>query len=190
MKRAILGAVALATIALLPADSQAQRRAVSRPARPVQLAVGAGVAMPMSDLGDAVGTGFNVAFNGTKKLASAPVWLRGQLDVNMYGTQTISVGGTDYKSSANQIGGLFDVGHDFVSTSSAKPYVLGGLGIIRNSYKQKSGNVSVSGDETELGINVGGGLKFRMGGRTAWLEARYLTAGDYDALPITFGINF
>lgn len=188
MKRAILGAVALATIALVPADSQAQRRAAA--SRPVQLAVGAGVAMPMSDLGDAVGTGFNVAFSGTKKLARQPMWLRGQLDLNMYGSQKVTVGGGTIESSANQIGGLFDVGHDFASTSSAKPYVLGGLGVIRNSQKIKSDGVSVSGDKTELGINVGGGMKFRMGGRTAWVEARYLTAGDFDSLPITFGINF
>lgn len=188
MKRAILGAVAVATIALLPADSQAQRRAAA--SRPVQLAVGAGVAMPMSDLGDAVGTGFNVAFNGTKKLATAPVWLRGQLDLNMYGSQKVQAGGVEMKTSGNQIGGIFDVGHDFASTSSAKPYVLGGLGIIRNSLKQSMNGVSVSGDKTELGINVGGGMKFRLGGRTAWLEARYLAAGDFDALPITFGVNF
>ncbi len=187
MKRAILGAVALATIALIPADSQAQRRA---PARPVQFAVGAGVAMPMSDLGDAVGTGFNVSFNGTKKLAKQPMWLRGHLDINMYGSQKVTVGSESFEYTANQIGALFDVGHDFASTSSAKPYVLGGLGLIRNSQKIKSGDISVSGDETELGINLGGGMKFRMGGRTAFVEARYLTAGDFASLPLTFGINF
>ena len=185
MKRALVG-IALAAMVVVPASSQAQaRRSASHP---VRLALAAGVAMPMSDWSDAVGTGFHLEGTGTKNLSGAPVFVRGEAAFTMFGSKEYANSGV--KGSGNQIAGIVDLGWNFASTSSVKPYVLGGLGLHHSTYKVSANGGSASDSKDELGLNLGGGMRFKMGGRVAYLEARYMSAGDVKALPIGFGVEF
>lgn len=185
MKRALVG-IALAAMVVVPASSQAQARRSS--SQPLRLAVGAGVVMPMSDWSDAVGTGFHLQGTGTKNLSGAPVFVRGEAAFTMFGSKEYANSGV--KGSGNQIAGIADLGWNFASTSSLKPYVLGGLGLHRSTFKVKADGVTTSDSKSDLGLNVGGGARFKMGGRVAFLEARYMAAGDVKSLPIGFGVEF
>ena len=189
MKRTMLGLAAAAFVAL-PSISHAQRRASA--STPIRFSMGAGVAMPMSDLGDGVGTGFHVEGLGERKLASAPVFLRGELGFTMFGKKDLQ--GTGVKGSANSIAGMFDVGYNFVTSTSVKPYLVGGLGMHHSSYTVDATNLRNGTKQTDskndLGVNVGGGMRFKMGSRQASLEARYIAAGDMKQLPIGLSIQF
>jgi hypothetical protein len=188
MKRALVG-LAAAAIAFVPAVSQAQHASKSSP---VRFALGAGVAMPMSDFADAVGTGFHLEGTGSKQLSGSAAFLRGELGASLYGSKTYG-GGTSGKG--NQLGAVVDLGYNFVSTSSLKPYVLGGLGLHRTSVTVDAGNVSQSDNNTAMGFNAGAGMRFKMGGRVAYLEGRYMNNGSWQganiaSFPIAFGVEF
>lgn len=190
MKRTMLGLAAAAFVAL-PSISHAQRRAASASA-PIRFSMGAGIAMPMSDLGNGVGTGFHVEGLGERKLTGAPVFLRGELGFTMFGKKDIQ--GSGVKGSANSIAGMFDVGYNFVTATSVKPYLVGGLGMHHSSYTVDAssfpGGSKSTDSKNDLGVNVGGGMRFKMGSRQASLEARYIAAGDMKQLPIGLSVQF
>lgn len=188
MKRALVG-FAAAAIAFVPAVSQAQRASASQP---IKFSLGAGVAMPMSDFADAVGTGFHLEGTGSKHLSGSAAFVRGELGVSYYGDKSYG-GGTSGKG--NQLGAVVDLGYDFVSTSSVKPYVLGGLGLHRTSVTVENSGVSASDDNTAMGFNAGAGMRFKMGGHIAYVEGRYMNNGSWHganiaSFPIAFGVEF
>jgi opacity protein-like surface antigen len=185
MKRALVG-IALAAMVVVPASSQAQRRAAT--SQPINFSIGAGVAMPMSDWSDAVGTGFHLEGVGTKKLNASPVFVRGEAAFTLFGSKEYANSGI--KGSGSQIAGMADLGYNFASSSSVKPYVLGGLGLHHSTFKISADGESASDSKDELGVNLGGGMRFKMAGRVAYLEARYISAGDVKSLPIGFGLEF
>ena len=75
----------------------------------------------------------------------------------------------------------------FTTTSSnVKPYAGAGLRISRMSVS--SGGFSNS--ETDMGLNVLGGLKFGLGGMDAFTEARLGIGGDFEQLALSFGVLF
>lgn len=189
MKRALV-CVAAAAIAFVPSASQAQRRAPT--SSPVKFAIGTGIAMPMSDFSDAVGTGFHVEGLGSKQLNGSAAFIRGELGFSLYGGKTYG-GGTSGKG--NQLGAVADIGYNFTSTSTVKPYVLGGLGLHRTSVTVENGGVSASDDNTAMGFNAGAGMRFKMGGHVAYLEGRYMNNGSWKganiaSFPIAFGVEF
>ena len=143
MKRAILGA-AIVSLALVPSASQAQRRGAAAQ-KPIAFSLGAGVAMPMSDWGELVGTGFHVSGMGEKKLTGAPIYLRGELGFTMFGSKTYgSFGpGQDIKGSGHQIAGMFDVGYNFVTSSSVKPYFARWCGKPRRAIRSATPSAAV-----------------------------------------------
>ena len=192
MKRAMVG-IAAAAIAFVPAVSHAQRASASA-SQPLYFAMGAGIALPLSDFANAVGTGFHVEGLGTKQLSGSPVFLRGELGFTLYGDKSYGGG---LSGKGNQIGGVMDLGYSFVSTSTIKPYVLGGLGVHRTSLTVDAGlnNGSSTADNTALGFNAGAGMRFKMGAHVAYLEGRYMNQGNWNggtvaSFPIAFGVEF
>ena len=192
MKRAFLGLAAAALVAV-PSVSHAQRRAASA-ASPVKFALDANLAMPMSDWGDAVGTGVGVAASASKSLTGTPTFLRGELGFNYY-TGKDQGGGLTTKG--NQLGGAFDLGYSFPSSSSVKPYVLGGLNIVRTSLTADMTGAGSQSDNSgaKFGFNGGVGMRFKMGARVAHVEGRYMNQGTWNgasiaSFPISFGVEF
>lgn len=74
----------------------------------------------------------------------------------------------------------------FTTSSGLKPYAGAGLRITRSS--ASSGGVSAS--ETDMGLNLLGGLKFGLGGMDAFTEARLGLGGDFEQLALSFGVLF
>jgi hypothetical protein len=191
MKRAMLGA-ALAAVVFVPSVSHAQRR--SAPAQaPVKFALDANLSMPMSDYGDVVGTGVGISGSASKSLTGSPVFLRGELGFT-YNTGKDQGGGLTTKG--NQLGGAFDLGYSFPASSSVKPYAIGGLNIVRTSVTAEANGQSDSQSSgAKFGFNGGLGMRFKMGGRVAHIEGRYMNQGTWEgasiaSFPISFGVEF
>ena len=70
--------------------------------------------------------------------------------------------------------------------SSVKPYAGAGL---RVGYSRTSAG-SFSNSETDLGLNLLGGLKFGLGGMDAFSEARLGLGGDLEQFALSFGVLF
>lgn len=188
MKRALVG-IALAAMVVVPAVSQAQHRAPA--SNPVRWSAGLGLAMPQSDYADGVGTGMHIEGMGSKALSGSPAFLRGELGFARFGEKDNS------GVTSNQITGALDLGYNFVSSSSVKPYVLGGLGAYRTSMSVDlgAGNATVNDNKTNLGFNAGVGMRFKMAGHVAYVEGRYVDGGNWEgakiaSLPIAFGLEF
>lgn len=77
------------------------------------------------------------------------------------------------------------------ATAGPAWFVFGGLGIYNGSYSIDSDmpgfDDAYSDSETELGIHLGGGVKF--GGRYR-VEARFMSISDFTTIPILFGFTF
>ena len=197
MKRAILG-LAVAALVVAPSTSEAQRGRAAASAKPLTWSLGVGASMPNGDFSEAAKTGVHVQGAVVKALNNSPVWLRGEAAYHRFGAieEKDSFGGVDYTMTgrAATMALIGDVGYSFQSSSSVKPYLLGGLGMNRVSYTVETevdgDKESESATSNELGINVGGGLRFRMAGRIATLEARYMTIDDADFIPLTFSVEF
>lgn len=72
-----------------------------------------------------------------------------------------------------------------VTNPKITPYLGGGLNI--GNSKVEAGGFSAS--DTNIGLNLLGGLRFPMGGLSAYTDAR-IVVGDNDQLVLTFGILF
>ena len=70
--------------------------------------------------------------------------------------------------------------------STIKPYAGAGLHFVYA--RQSAGGVSNS--DTDMGLNLLGGLKFGMGGMDAFTEARLGLGGDAEQLALSFGFLF
>jgi opacity protein-like surface antigen len=188
MKRAIV-CVAAAAIAFVPSMSQAQRRAPA--SESMKFSAGLGVALPQGDFADGVSTGLHIEGMASKRLSASPAFVRGELGFAHYGEKDNS--GT----TSNQVAAALDLGYNFVSSSSVKPYVLGGLGAYRTALSSDlgAGNATVNDNKTNLGFNAGVGMRFKMAGHVAYVEGRYVDQGNWDgakiaSLPIAFGLEF
>ena len=194
MKRTILGVVAVAAIALVPAVSHAQRTNRAQPTKAYTFSIGAGLSVPTGDMGDATKTGFNVQGAVAHKLGASPAWLRGELAFHRFGSQDL--GGAN--GHASELGALANIGYSFPTTSSIRPYVLGGLGLYSQKYTIEASGASLSQSESDIGFNGGLGVAFRMGGRSASVEARYHSVNGGDKMgnqsstfvPVTFSMSF
>lgn len=77
--------------------------------------------------------------------------------------------------------------------SRVRPYLIGGVGAYRQKVSATFGSLSADTEETNVGVQVGGGVSFALSGFTTFLEAKYLTAYSSESwswVPITFGIRF
>jgi hypothetical protein len=74
-----------------------------------------------------------------------------------------------------------------ITSSTVDPYVGGGLNFARVAID--TGTPGIEGSDSEVGLNLLGGLRFPLGGLSAFGEARFELAGG-DQLVLTFGALF
>ena len=174
MIKSILKGLVLSTLALALVAASA--------AAQIGFQIGAGMTIPQGDYGDAAGSGWNAMGAATFTLPALPVKIRADL-------------GYHSNPSADD---AFDVTENIISLSGdamfsfapgpISPYILGGV---------TWGSASASGDDavttessTDFGYNIGGGLNFGLGPLKLFAEARWMSIGDADMVPITVGIHF
>jgi hypothetical protein len=173
MRSRLFAAIIATVLAILPI-----RVALSQ----ARFSVSGGLAAPMSDLGDAADLGYNVGaglnFGGTY----LPIGARIEGSLSQFSLKNLNEDVRILNATANAVVNIGQ-GND-------SPYLIGGLGI----YNSKFGNAD---SENAVGANLGGGLRFPVGGLNAFFEARYhAMLGDRGAganlqfIPITLGIVF
>jgi hypothetical protein len=156
--------------------------------------VSGGLSIPVSDLSDATNSGYNLNVGLAVGAPIIPVGARFEAGFSSF----------DAKSGSFQTGGTVRIASATANAvlnlgpTSASPYLIGGLGIynIRQEYSTIAGTTNPISD-TKAGVNVGGGLRFPLGGLSTFLEARYhVMLGDAanrtnsQFIPITFGVQF
>lgn len=185
MTRTLRALVAMAAIAA-PAALSAQSAD-----KPVSFGVSGGLSLPIGDSGEGLNSGYNITGHVFFKPASLKsIRLRGDVSFDRW-----SVEGED-DASSRALGFSGNAIYDFPtqSTSMVKPYVLGGLGIYNGKATGSFGNVDVSVSDTNLGLQVGGGLTFQLSGFSTFAEAKFVNVfgdgGSTRYIPITFGVRF
>ena len=179
MKKFVAGAAVFAAMFATAPTVRAQKS--SGP----QLGISGGLTLPLGNLGDGYGSGFNLQAHASAKPSSFPFGLRADAGLWTNSGKTVSTGGI---SGSNPSLTLFTVnGNVIYNFEGAKdatfvPYVIGGAGVY-------SGNRNFG---TKLGLNAGGGVTFKLAGFDAFTEARFhnifADGGSARLIPISFGI--
>jgi hypothetical protein len=179
MKRTSLSALAVAVALCAAMPLRAQLYPASEGFR---FGLGVGATQPLGEYGDFDKMGINLLGIFETPLAGSPLYLR--ID-GIYSTTAHE--GTGATGNTAILGGNASALYHFSAPNAqARPYALGGLGIY---------NVDDGVDtETKIGIGVGGGVTFGLGGLNAFAEARYVsiqTSGSSTTLlPLTVGLLF
>ncbi|MDB4889159.1 MAG: hypothetical protein JWL61_1014 [Gemmatimonadetes bacterium] len=174
--------IAIASMAMLalsasPAQSQ------------IAIMVAGGVNAPVGTLGDLADLGYNIAAGVNVGATLLPIGLRFEGAYNGFQVKNFA-GGGDVRVLSGTANAIFNIGR----TKDA-PYLIAGLGGYNRQLTLPP--FGRSSNETVVGINGGGGLRFPLVGLTTFVEARYHVmlgdksdATDYQFIPITFGIVF
>ena len=177
MKRMSLSALATAVALCAAVPLRAQLIARSEGFR---FGLGLGATMPMGDYGNADKMGINILGVFETPLGESPLYLR--VD-GLYSTTAHKGGSGNTSILGATASALY---HFSAPQATARPYVLGGLGIFNFD--------AGAGSQTKIGISFGGGVTFDLGGLNAFAEARYMsiqTSGASATLvPITVGLMF
>ncbi len=185
MKKLFVGAAVFAAIAAAAPVAQAQQKG------PATFGISGGLTVPIGDLGDTQGAGFNVQGHAMLKPSSVPFALRGDLGLWTTPGKTISPLGGGGGASVSypgvtwftaNVNGVFNF--EGAKDATFVPYVIGGVGIYNGT----------EGLGTKFGINGGGGITFKLSGFDAFTEARihnvFTDGSSARLIPISFGINF
>lgn len=168
--------IRLAAVALIAFASVAQAQ------RPV-FGVAAGLTAPQGDFGDAVDNGYHVGAAVGFKVPVLPVALRADLAYTTFGHQVADGNVNTLNLSVNAV-------HAFPGVA-IRPYLIGGLGMYRSS---GSGDLEDMESSTDMGLNGGAGIQFKLAGVQSFVEARYTHIMTEDeattVIPISFGIMF
>jgi hypothetical protein len=177
MNLRFLAAATAAIIAVGAAPAHAQ----------LSLSVAGGINLPVGSLGDAADEGYNAAVAVNVGAPLLPVALKFE---GAYNGLQLKRDGGDVRIISGTANAVFNIGR-----ASDAPYLIAGLGAYNRRLTLNP--FGLTSDETVVGINAGGGLRFPLGGLTTFFEARYHAmlggssdATNYQFIPITFGIVF
>lgn len=157
----------------------------------VGVGVSGGLSLPMGDLSDGAESGFNVTGHLYLKPAALKAFrLRGDVSYDKWSAKASS--DASFSSLGFVANAVFDLGTS--STSTVKPYVLGGVGMFNTKFNYDNSAFDVDVSSTDVGIQAGAGLNFQLSGFSTFAEAKFVNVfGDGDSvswIPITFGIRF
>lgn len=130
--------------------------------------------------------------------STMPVAFRGEIGWDYFGYGSPCDG---CSASSNilrfDVDALYDIPVHW--SSKLQPYLLGGLGIYHVSTSFSCANINnvycadVGGSDTNLGINLGGGLRYPFGPVSGFFELRWheaFAAGDAAFFPFQFGVRY
>ena len=179
MTRRLLAVLAAGALLAIPAASHAQSTSIL---------VSGGLSVPVGDLSDGANSGYNVNLGLAFGAPLIPVGARIEAGFSSFEGKDVDVSTRIASATANAIVNLGPTG--------AAPYLIGGLGIYNRRF---SGNdlLGASDNKTTAGVNIGGGIRFPLGGISTFLEARYHMmlgssdeAANFKFIPISFGVQF
>jgi opacity protein-like surface antigen len=170
----------LAAAAVATAVAPAARAQVS--SNPFQIGGAAGIAFPVSDLGNIANTGYNVTLAVGYRPQYLPLGVRVEAAYNQFGLQ----GGGGNINIPAFTGNLVYT----LPGVSFSPYAIGGAGLYRTNVDL---NGAGSAGENHFGFNIGGGVKIPLSSSfETFIEARYnrvtVNGGNLSFVPVTVGI--
>lgn len=178
MSRRLLAVLAAGALFAIPAASHAQSSSIL---------VSGGLSVPMSDLSDFSNSGYNVNLGLAFGAPLLPVGFRVEGGFSSFDAKG---GGATTRIASATANAVLNLG-----PTGAAPYLIGGLGLYNRRFSSDLTNEANS--KTSAGVNVGGGIRFPLGGLTTFLEARYhVMLGNQDEatnlqfIPISFGVQF
>ena len=173
--------IALAALAAAPTLAFAQKSSS------VQFGVSGGLSVPTGNLSDGVDAGYQVA--GQMWVWSSPtIGFRGDVS---YDNWKAKIGNVNLRSLA-AVANI--VAHpESMAKSAVAPYFVGGVGAF-NTKAYTSSTSSSSNTRTNLGVQFGAGLEFRLSGFSTFAEAKFVnvfsSGNNTNWIPITFGVRF
>lgn len=181
-----LGAIAAIVLLTHTGIATAQSSTV----RPVRVGVSGGLSLPFGELGDRVSSGYSAA--GHVWLSSArakAIGFRGDVSFEQWDYSSDYPGANGL--SARSLGFVANAIIELQRPASAMthPYVLGGVGL----FSQREYPAGKAVDDSDAGMQLGGGLTFKLAGFDTFLEARYVNvfaSQGSGRIPITFGVRF
>jgi opacity protein-like surface antigen len=160
-----------------------EARAQVAAAKPVQIGVAAGAALPTSDLSDGANTGFNVTGMVGFTPSLIPLGVRIDGAYNRFGLKSPLDGNISFTSVTGNLVYKFP-------SESVSPYAIGGAGWCHTTADVGFG----SGSDNNFCWNLGGGISMPLSGFNTFIEARYTQVqgdgGSLKFIPITFGVMF
>ena len=189
--RFVIGPSAL----LIAATAHAQGTSPS--GRPFKLGGQLGASVPMGDFGDGADLGFHLGGLIEYKPASLPMSLRGELTYHRNGLKD-DFFGSDFGSIDGNFSQIDFVGNAVMpfgdAASTARPYVIGGLGLYRLKASAEYEGIDISDTQTKFGLNFGAGLTFNLSGFETFVETRFHSVFAEDSnmnfIPLSFGFKF
>lgn len=184
MSRSFLVIATVCTTALTALTSTAHAQLVTAPNKPFSFGAALGASIPVSDLSDAVNTGFNATGILGLHTPSLPMDFRIDLAYNEFGFKQASGNYHNLSVTGNAV-----FTFQTANPSSIRPYLIGGVGLYNSST-----SASGSSSSNDFGFNVGGGITIPLSGFNAFVEARYNRIATSDVstqfIPITVGVMF
>jgi len=193
--RLVVGAGAL----LVAATAQAQGTS-NASGRPWKIGGALGGTIPLGDFSDGADLGWHLGGLIEYKQPSIPVTWRGEITYHRNGLKEDFFG--DEIPGIGNIDGNFSM-FNFVANalypfgdpaSTARPFIIGGLGLYRLKATAEFNDIDISDSETKFGLNLGGGFNFALSGFETFVELRYHTVFTKDSntnfIPISFGFKF
>jgi len=178
MTRRLLAVLAVGALLAAPVSSRAQSTSIL---------VSGGLSVPMSDLSDVSNSGYNV---NVGVAFGAPIIPFGARFEGGFSSFDAKGGGATTRVASATANAVLNLG-----TGGASPYLIGGVGVYNRRFS--SDVFDASDSQTAAGVNVGGGIRFPLGGISTFLEARYhFMLGSSDQatnlqfIPISFGVQF
>lgn len=185
-----LGAAILGVMTLTPIAARAQ---ASSSGTTYSLGASAGLALPVSDLGNLVNSGYTVGVTLGIRPAASQLGFRFEGLLDEFDWQD----GIDFKrrfyaGTANLVYDLSGtLGRAPSSGNSGGFYAIGGAGLYH--FNDVSDSFGDTQGDTNFGLNAGLGYRLPLSGFNAYLEARYHTIfsnTNQQMIPITFGVSF
>jgi hypothetical protein len=148
----------------------------------VKYNLAAGLSLANGGFGDRNDAGYALVVGIGMAQRGSPISFRAEGLYNEFKRKNSNAKAKAGGASANAIYDL-SLGPDFMFT----PYGIGGLALI-NTREEALGNVS----RTNVGWNLGGGIRFPLTGFDVYVEARYYSISDVNVAftPIVFGLVF
>jgi opacity protein-like surface antigen len=159
-----------------------------------------GASVPIGDFGDGANVGFHLGGLIEQKPNDLGHTLRGEITYNRNGLKKGYFGGQNplFDDVDGDVSILNFVGNGVIPfgdpASTARPYVIGGVGVYRLHFSGELGDFDISDTQTKFGINVGGGFTFNLSGFETFVEARFHSVfteeSNTNMIPISFGFKF
>ena len=181
----------LSSLAAAAAIASAAPAASAQDFNPFQIGASGGIALPVSDLGNAVNTGYNIAVHAGFKSQFSPIGVRAEAAYNQFGFQDNAIGPNSGSINIPAFTGNLIIGLPIATFS---PYAIGGAGLYRPS--TSFNGTGSNNAENDFGFNIGGGIKIPLSSSfETFVEARYHRVnasggGNYSFVPITGGVMF